>query len=336
MARRKREVPHVHDLSWRQLLENRTALQRLLQDYVPDILPLVRRLNFKKAEIVPTSFVERTLRAMTSDIIWKIPLRRKRHCLLYVLVEHQSKPRHLKASHVVRHLAALYSSIEKAAGKKKASSSAFLLPLIVPVVLYCGADPWNAPLRFDELLSLRIPALEPFLASRYPLIDVKRLDEGVLLRLRNALSGLFLLEKGRLSGNEEYFESAITCLAAEKDRNLLEAVVVTAYNILKERGDPRSPKKIAAWFRDQKTKEHGMAQTMREYLEKIGRKRERQEGLERALLSLRKALLQRDIDPKKYERDMARLSDVGKVTDMIVKFMAAKNPHAYLRRRFGH
>ena len=44
----------------------------------------------------------------------------------------------------------------------------------------------------------------------------------------------------------------------------------------------------------------------------------------------------RGINPKTYELDLAKLSDVGKVTDMIVRFMAAKNPRAYLRRRFKH
>jgi hypothetical protein len=315
---------------------------------MPEVLSVVRRLNFGKARIVPTSFVEPSFRGIESDIIWKIPFRSKRNCFVYVLIEHQSARRYFMALRVLRYMAALYGSIEKSAGKKKRSSSRLALPAVVPIVLYCGVEPWDVPLRFEDLLSYHLPVPDPFLAARYALIDVNCLSKETLLRRRNALSGLFFLEKGRLSATEEYFESAIACLSAEKDWSFLEAVVMMAYTILRDRGEVRSPKKIAAWFRAKRTKEQDMAQTMREYLEKIGRKRGREEGFEkgiekgvekglaRALASLRKAFRRRGVAPETYESDFGKLTDPGKVVDLAASFMAAKDPHAYLRRRFGH
>ena len=79
-----------------------------------------------------------------------------------------------------------------------------------------------------------------------------------------------------------------------------------------------------------------MAQTMREYLEKIGLERGRHEGLESALAAMRRALRRRGIDPEAYEQDLEGLTAPGKVVDLVASFMAAKNPQAYLRRRFGH
>ena len=75
-----------------------------------------------------------------------------------------------------------------------------------------------------------------------------------------------------------------------------------------------------------------MEQTMRQYLAKMGG----QIAQEEALKSLRKALRRRGVDPKPYEKDLAKLPDPGKVVDLAVAFMVAKDPHAYLRRRFGH
>ncbi len=75
-----------------------------------------------------------------------------------------------------------------------------------------------------------------------------------------------------------------------------------------------------------------MEQTMRQYLTKIGR----QIGREEALNSLRKALRRRGIAPRAYEKDFQSLADIGKVVDLVASFMAAKDPRAYLRRRFGH
>ena len=103
-----------------------------------------------------------------------------------------------------------------------------------------------------------------------------------------------------------------------------------------------------------------MALTMREFLQKMGFaagiekgiqegiekgiRKGREEGLEegtrraleRALASLRKALRRRGVAPKRYEHELTGLTDPGKVVDLVASFMAAKDPAAYLRRRFGH
>ena len=47
-----------------------------------EVLAQAEELDFEKAVIVPTSFVERTLRAVESDVIWKIPFRGNRTCLV--------------------------------------------------------------------------------------------------------------------------------------------------------------------------------------------------------------------------------------------------------------
>ena len=99
-----------------------------------------------------------------------------------------------------------------------------------------------------------------------------------------------------------------------------------------------------------------MEMTMLEYLEMVGREKGRQEGrkegrqegreegiragiqrdLAEALASLRKAMTLRGIDPAAYAKDLRAFRGPGRVSQLIVSFMAAKNPRAYLKRRFGH
>ncbi len=91
-----------------------------------------------------------------------------------------------------------------------------------------------------------------------------------------------------------------------------------------------------------------MEMTMLEYLEMVGREKGRKEGrqegiragiqrgLAEALASLRKAMTLRGVDPAAYAKDLRAFGDPGRVSQMIVSFMAAKNPRAYLKRRFGH
>ena len=64
-----------------------------------------------------------------------------------------------------------------------------------------------------------------------------------------------------------------------------------------------------------------------------------QEGLDRgrdnALLSLRKVLRRRKTDPSKHEKHFAKLASVGQVVDTAAAVAGAKDPVAYLRRRFA-
>jgi hypothetical protein len=73
-----------------------------------------------------------------------------------------------------------------------------LLPPVVPIVLYNGDQPWNAPQEISELVC-RIPEelarYSPRL--RYMLLDEGRYPEAELLPLRNLAAALFRLENSR-------------------------------------------------------------------------------------------------------------------------------------------
>ena len=69
---------------------------------------------------------------------------------------------------------------------------------------------------------------------------------------------------------------------------------------------------------------------------KQGRAEGLQTSLMKALVSLRETLSRRGIAPGAYEKDLQKLTDVGQIVDLAASFMAADDPSAYLRRRFGH
>ena len=60
----------------------------------------------------------------------------------------------------------------------------------------------------------------------------------------------------------------------------------------------------------------------------------RREQIDNAVLSLRKVLRRRKIDPSRYEKHFAKLLCAGQVADMTVAVATAKDPEAYLRSRF--
>ncbi len=134
----------------------------------------------------------------------------------------------------------------------------------------------------------------------------------------------------------EYSQPATTCLRAERDRAFLEATLTAAYNIHGTKAARPLPAAIRRILDARDIEEDAMELTMREYLTMVGREDKKEEDRLGTLVSLRKAFTLRGVAPRAYARDVDTLADAKEVSRLIVSFMAAKNPRAYLKRRFGH
>ncbi len=369
MPRKKKEPRQVHDLVWRKLLAHRTALRELLTDFVPEAAPLRTRLDFARARVVPRSFVDPRPQALEADIVWSVPTVDTRKCFVYVLIEHRSTPQYLMALRMLRYVTVLYETlVEEACEEKNPIGSGTRLPLVLPIVIYCGEREWTAPCRLEELLEARLPEIAPPITLRYYLVNVRKLDAEVLRRARNAVAALFLLEKSRLENDKNCPEAFMDALSGETDPSLVEAVVRTAYTLGGARGGSASPEDLCAILGVARSKERSMALTMREFLIMVGKEASKKAGLEeglekgrrvgleegiekglekglqkgeraslaKALASLRAWMRRAGIDARPYEEDIAGLDDVGAVVSLTAGLAGAKNPAAFLRRRFRH
>lgn len=79
-----------------------------------------------------------------------------------------------------------------------------------------------------------------------------------------------------------------------------------------------------------------MPQTMREFLSKIFKEEGREESRLENLNALKKAFSKRGIPSDDYQADFQQLTTVASIGDLIVDFMAADDPKAFLKQRFGH
>ncbi len=341
---RKKPRRAGQDIAWRQVLSHPTALKELLTDFVPEAAPLLRGLDFTRAEVVGGTFSDALLAELKSDVIWRVPARNDRECIVYVHIEHQSTCERLMALRMLRYMAALYGAI---VGKRRRKKSA-ALPLILPIVLYSGSRSWHAPLRFEDLLADLPPGITPPLTARYCLVNVRALDDGVLRRVGNALSALFQLEKARLRGESVDLEAVTRSMTGEEDWSLVEAVWIATYNILESTRGPEAAEPVREFIEAERAEERRMPLTMGEYLMKcaneLARKAARKEGREetrehdrkQALSSLHRAMRRRGVNPDAYAKDLAAIEPLRKVVDLVAGVAAAKDPRAYLRRRFGH
>ena len=145
----------------------------------------------------------------------------------------------------------------------------------------------------------------------------------------------------------------------EQNDNLFEAAFAFWYNIVYSRRLGRALLKKAQRLREKRRKEPEMTLSLREFVIQIGKEEGRKEGLkegfqkglqkglqkgrkeqekflQKALSSLRKVLKRKGIDPAKYEKDLSKIKDPGKIVQLLASLASAKNPEAYMKRRFGH
>jgi predicted transposase YdaD len=147
-----------------------------------EVLPArVAILDLSRAEHVPGSWVDEGLHEHLSDVLYQIPYRRATSgsegqerppgALLYVLFEHQSTVNPQMALKVLRYLTRVLDSWSREHPGQK-------LPPVLPLVLYHGAETWNAPVELEGLYELAgvdeavVRVLRPFLPRLRYLLEV--------------------------------------------------------------------------------------------------------------------------------------------------------------------
>ena len=74
----------------------------------------------------------------------------------------------------------------------------YLLPAVLPVVLYDGGRPWNAPEEMSELIEQIPGGLDRYQPRmQYLLLEESRYTDEELSSLRNLVAALFRLENSR-------------------------------------------------------------------------------------------------------------------------------------------
>jgi predicted transposase YdaD len=114
------------------------------------------------------NFVDPVLRERYTDVLFSVTWRGAGEALVYVLFEHQSTSDPRMAFRLLRYLVRIWERWLTDHPRAEA------LPVIVPVVLYHGAEPWSAPLAFDALLDIPDavrPAVAPHLLQLSYLVD---------------------------------------------------------------------------------------------------------------------------------------------------------------------
>ena len=94
-----------HDAFFKEVFSRAKTAKGELEAMLPKAL--VAELDFSTAQLHSGSFVDEQLRQRHSDLLWSVRLR-GREALLYVLLEHQSRPDPLMPFRILRYMVRIW------------------------------------------------------------------------------------------------------------------------------------------------------------------------------------------------------------------------------------
>lgn len=196
IVRERPDVHQPHDKGFKSLLSSKKVFLELLRGFVAQ--PWVNTIRETDLTKIDKSFVSADFRGLESDLVYQISFdpgerTRNREICFFVLLELQSVVDHFMLFRLLSYIYELLRDAVKNAGDAAARSD-FLYPVVIPIVLFNGKEPWSVPLQFKEKSS-RVPSFNDSLNFKYILIDVHRIQEQQLLEQMNLISSVFVLDR---------------------------------------------------------------------------------------------------------------------------------------------
>ena len=141
----------------------------LLRERLPKAV--TQYLSDEPPEPIQATFVDERLRECFSDRLFRVTTTSKQSAFLYVLIEHKSTPDHKVGWQLLRYMVEILKQWEKE------NPNWEQLPAVVPFVFYHGAETWNIPNEFINLVNT-VEGWKPYLLNfQFPVLDLGGLPD---------------------------------------------------------------------------------------------------------------------------------------------------------------
>jgi predicted transposase/invertase (TIGR01784 family) len=187
-------INNSHDKIFRKSLENKKDAIRVINSF----LKLESQIKEEDIEKYNSSYITDKLKNSEADIVYKIKDKD-----IFFLIEHQSKIDYSMAYRILKYEISIIDSV-LIETKEKYKNKNYRYPVVIPIVLYTGAQEWNAELNFKNIQS-EFKNFEGIELARYSIFDINKLDNKELLKEENIISKLIVLEKSKT--REQFIEN---------------------------------------------------------------------------------------------------------------------------------
>jgi hypothetical protein len=135
------EISNPHDSFFKRLFGDLAVATDFMQCYLPP--EILARLDLTTLRLELESFVDPELRQHFSDLLFSVKTTGQAPVFVYLLLEHKSAPEPWVAFQLLRYIVKFW--------ERQREQGCARLPLVIPLVFYHGAEPWNVPRNLSAL-----------------------------------------------------------------------------------------------------------------------------------------------------------------------------------------
>lgn len=214
-------IHNKHDRGYKSLLSIKKNFIDFIKTFVKD--EVGKEIVEEDVTLLDKEFITSNFGKRESDLIYEIKSSNKN--IYFILIELQRKVDMTMSYRILNYMVEIWRKWELSRDKNEK----FVLPKIIPCVLYNGKSKWNAPLELKYLYD--DTKGEYLLNYKYILIDVYRYTEEELLSFGNMISSAFYLDTASKSNMEYRLNKLGERLKKSRDSEI-EQFVNWAVNIL--------------------------------------------------------------------------------------------------------
>jgi predicted transposase/invertase (TIGR01784 family) len=167
------QIHQPHDKLVKKLLSNKATARDVLSLYLPPEILAITNLDI--LELQRDSFIDDEHRTSAVDLLYKTDIQGDAG-YLWILIEHQRRSDYWMPLRLFRYMGVIWEHIRRTNRKRTT------LPLIIPLVIYNGNEPYAHSLTLSDLLapeSVR-PLFDRMFTQPFPLVDLATVEDETL------------------------------------------------------------------------------------------------------------------------------------------------------------
>ncbi len=203
-----------HDGLAKRILTDPIAAYEFISHYLPESCKEL--LDLTTINVEKESFVEEDLKQKFSDVVFSIKMKNKEEAFIYTLIEVEVSPKYWTAFKLWKYVFLLLERHKTAKQEK--------LPLVIPIVLYHGNRPFNAPRNLWDLFGHPILAKE-LMGGDYQLVNLYAMpDEQIKQKEHLGMLEYFMkyiYQRDMLKLWDAFLENFKSCILLDKEKGYI-------------------------------------------------------------------------------------------------------------------
>lgn len=170
MDQPRKHIAKAHDHFFRMMMSDKRVAREFFEAHLPKEVLTVIDLN--QLELQSATYIDDVRKESIADMLFKTMIA-GHEAYIYLLVDHQSRPDELMPFRVLKYLCNVIDQHLKNTDSK-------CIPLIFPMVVYHGKQPWKYSNDINELVDAPKELVDAYFLKPFTLIDLNKIEDETL------------------------------------------------------------------------------------------------------------------------------------------------------------